>query len=313
MTKLAFVFPGQGTQAVGMGKEMADAYPEARSVFEEADEALGFSLSEIIFQGPEEKLRLTYYTQPAILTTSIAMYRVFEKAGFQPAYAAGHSLGEYSALVVAGAIDFADAVKVVHARGKLMDEAVPAGRGAMSAIIGGDRASIRSICEQVSQSTGVVELANINCPGQIVISGLAEAVAKAGEQLADAGLRVIPLVVSGPFHSSLMQPAAEKLIDVLDDVTVRDARIPVIANVSAKPVISADEIRGALYEQVASSVLWEDSVAYMLEQGVDTFVEIGPGQVLSGLIKKVSRRTPTLSIQDPASFDKTVSILKGDS
>ncbi|MFC4766043.1 ACP S-malonyltransferase [Effusibacillus consociatus] len=313
MTKLAFVFPGQGAQVVGMGKQMADTYPAARSVFQEADEALGFPLSQIIFEGPEDKLRLTYYTQPAILTTSIALYRVFQKEGFVPAFTAGHSLGEYSALVAAGAIDFADAVRVVHARGKLMDEAVPAGLGAMSAIIGGDRADIQEVCAQVSQTTGVVELANINSPGQIVISGKAEAVAKAGELLAEKGLRVIPLVVSGPFHSSLMQPAADKLVDVLNRVTVRDAEIPVVANVSARPVLSADEIRGALYEQVASSVLWEDSVKYMLEQGVETFVEIGPGQVLSGLIKKVNRRIPTLSIQDPATFEKTVSTLKGGS
>lgn len=312
MAKLAFVFPGQGAQTVGMGKAMADAYPAAKAVFEEADEALGFSLSEIVFEGPEDKLRLTYYTQPAILTTSIALYRVFQGEGFTPEYTAGHSLGEYSALVVAGAIDFADAVRTVHERGKLMDQAVPAGQGAMSAIIGGERADIQSVCEQVSQTTGVVELANINCPGQIVISGQAEAVTKAGEQLSEKGLRVIPLVVSGPFHCSLMQPAADKLVDVLNGVTIRDARIPVVANVSAKPVLSSDEIRGALYEQVASSVLWEDSVRYMLEQGVDSFVEIGPGQVLSGLIKKVNRRTPALSIQDPASFEKTVAALKGE-
>ncbi|WP_018132889.1 ACP S-malonyltransferase [Effusibacillus pohliae] len=312
MAKLAFVFPGQGAQTVGMGKAMADAYPEARAVFQEADEALGFSLSDIIFDGPEDKLRLTYYTQPAILTTSIALYRVFAKEGFTPAYVAGHSLGEYSALVVAGALDFADAVRVVHARGKFMDEAVPAGRGAMSAIIGGDRADIQAVCEQVSQTVGVVELANINCPGQVVISGQAEAVAKAGEQLEEKGLRVIPLIVSGPFHCSLMQPAAEKLVGVLQQVTVRDAQIPVVANVSAKPVLSADEIRGALYEQVASSVLWDDSVRFMLDNGIDTFVEIGPGQVLSGLIKKVNRRIPTLSVQDPATFEKTVSALRGE-
>lgn len=310
MAKLAFVFPGQGAQTVGMGKAMADLYPEARTVFEEADEALGFALSDIVFNGPEERLRLTYYTQPAILTTSVALYRVFEKEGFIPAYTAGHSLGEYSALVAAGAMEFADAVRVVHARGKLMDEAVPAGQGAMSAVIGGDRAAIRTVCERVSETTGVVELANINCPGQVVISGQAEAVAKAGERLSEKGMRIIPLVVSGPFHCSLMQPAAEKLVNVLNGVTVRDAKIPVVANVSAKPVLSADEIRGALYEQVASPVLWEDSVKFMLEQGVEAFVEIGPGQVLSGLIRKVNRRVQTLSIQDPDTYVKTVSVLK---
>lgn len=310
MAKLAFVFPGQGAQTVGMGKEMVDAYPTARAVFEEADEALGFSLSQIIFEGPEDKLRLTYFTQPAILTTSIALYRVFQAEGFVPAFTAGHSLGEYSALVVANAIDFADAVRVVHARGKLMDEAVPAGLGAMSAIIGGDRAVIRSVCEEVSNRAGAVELANINSPGQVVISGKAGAVEEAGKLLAEQGCRVISLVVSGPFHSKLMQSAADKLVSVLDDVTIRDAKIPVIANVSAKPVVSADEIRGALYEQVASSVLWEESVGYMLEHGVDAFVEIGPGQVLSGLIKKVNRRTPTYTLSDPATYEKTLIGLK---
>jgi [acyl-carrier-protein] S-malonyltransferase len=312
MKKLAFVFPGQGAQTVGMGKAMADAFPEAAAVFQEADEALGFSLSQIIFEGPEDKLKLTYYTQPAILTTSIALYRVFAKEGFTPAFTAGHSLGEYSALVVAGALEFADAVRVVHERGKLMDEAVPAGIGAMSAILGGERAQIQAVCDKVSSEVGVVDLANINCPGQIVISGTAEAVAKAGEQLTETGSRVIPLSVSGPFHSALMQPAAEKLIHVLDGVTVRDAQVPVVANVSARPVLSADEIRGGLYEQVASSVLWEDTVRYMLEEGVTDFVELGPGQVLSGLIKKVNRRAPTYSVQDPASLEKAVSVLKGE-
>ncbi|GIM47551.1 malonyl CoA-acyl carrier protein transacylase [Collibacillus ludicampi] len=310
MKKMAFVFPGQGAQTVGMGKEMADQFGEARSVFAEADEALGFKLSDLIFSGPEDKLRLTYYTQPALLTTSIAIYRVFAKEGFVPAFLAGHSLGEYSALVVAGAMDFSDAVRIVHARGKFMDEAVPAGVGSMSAVMGAERNLIEEICRQVTAEVGPVELANINCPGQIVISGKAEAVEEAGNRLSANGAKIVRLSVSGPFHSSLMQPAAEKLQQVLEEVEIRDAAVPVVANVSARPVVKAAEIREVLYQQVSASVLWEDSVRFMLDEGVEAFVEIGSGKVLSGLIKKVNRRIPTFNIQDPASLESVVSQLK---
>jgi len=313
MTKYAFVFPGQGAQVVGMGKEMAEAYPEAAAVFKAADEALGFSLSEIIWNGPEDTLRLTYYTQPAILTTSIAMYEVFKSQGVTPVCTAGHSLGEYSALVAAGAISFEDAVRVVHARGKFMDEAVPAGLGAMSAVMGMDRHELTDICAEVTAEHGPVELANINCPGQIVISGKAEAVAKAGEVIKDKGAKVTPLVVSGPFHSSLMSPAADKLAEVLAGVEIRDAQVPVIANVTGKPVQSAADIREALVKQVASSVLWEDSVRTMIgELGVESIIEIGPGKVLRGLIKKVDRRFPTLGINDVATYNETVAAIKGE-
>lgn len=310
MRKLAFVFPGQGAQTVGMGRAMAEQDAEARETFAEADDALGFSLSDIIFSGPEEKLRLTYYTQPALLTTSIALYRVFARAGYAPAFVAGHSLGEYSALVAAGSLSFADAVRVVHLRGRWMDEAVPAGTGAMAAVLGAERERLAEICRQVSREMAPVELANINCPGQIVISGKAEAVNEAGKILKEQGVRVIPLNVSGPFHSSLMQPAAEKLQQLLQEVEIRDAAVPVVANVSAQPVSRAAEIREALCRQVSSSVLWEDSVRFMLSQGVETFIEIGAGTVLSGLIKKVQRRITTCSIQDPDSLEKTLTRLK---
>ncbi|MCX7568453.1 ACP S-malonyltransferase [Tumebacillus sp. DT12] len=315
MSKYAFVFPGQGAQVVGMGKAMADAYPEAAAIFKQADEALGFSLSEIIWEGPEDKLRLTYYTQPAILTASIALYEVFKKEGIVPVCTAGHSLGEYSALVAAGALTFSDAVRLVHMRGTYMDEAVPAGQGAMSAVMGMDREELSAICADVSAAHGPVELANVNCPGQIVISGKAEAVSKAGEvikELDRSGVRVIPLVVSGPFHSSLMAPAADRLAEQLAAADVRDAQVPVIANCTASPVSTANEIRTALKEQVASAVLWEDSVRTMLELGVDTFVEIGPGKVLSGLIKKVDRKLQTFSIQTPETLDAALAAIKGE-
>jgi [acyl-carrier-protein] S-malonyltransferase len=317
MTKYAIVFPGQGAQVVGMGKEMAEAYPEAAAIFEQADEALGFPLSEIIWEGPEDKLRLTYYTQPAILTTSIALYEVFKKEGIVPLCTAGHSLGEYSALVAAGALTFTDAVRLVHLRGKFMDEAVPAGQGAMSAVMGMEREELAKVCAEVSNQYGPVELANVNCPGQIVISGKAEAVAKAGEAIKEltaerVGVRVIPLVVSGPFHSSLMAPAAEKLADELVKAQIRDASVPVIANYTAKPIRTATEIRTALKEQVASAVLWEDSVRTMLELGVEGFIEIGPGKVLSGLIKKVDRKLKTYSIQNPDTLTATLAAIKGE-
>jgi [acyl-carrier-protein] S-malonyltransferase len=313
MTRYAFVFPGQGAQTVGMGKEMAEQHPEAAAIFKRADEALGFSLSEIIWEGPEDKLALTYYTQPAILTASIALYEVFKKAGITPVATAGHSLGEYSALVAAGALTFEDAVRLVHARGTFMDEAVPAGQGAMSAVMGMDRDTLAGLCRDVTATHGPVELANINCPGQIVISGKAEAVEQAGVVIKEQGGKVKPLVVSGPFHSTLMKPAAEKLSDLLAEVAIQDAQVPVIANVTAKPVQNADEIRRALKEQVYSSVLWEDSVHTMLQDlGVEKFIEIGPGKVLAGLIKKVDKTVKTLPIQNPETYDATVAELKGE-
>ncbi|MDB5085620.1 MAG: [acyl-carrier-protein] S-malonyltransferase [Bacilli bacterium] len=305
MTTTAFVFPGQGAQKVGMGKDLAQEFAVARDVFAEADESLGFSLSKIIWEGPEDQLRLTYYTQPALLTMSVACLRVLQAslAGpLVPSFAAGHSLGEYSALVAAGSLTFSDAVRIVHLRGQFMDEAVPAGLGAMSAILGLDKVAIESICASVSTDKRPVELANLNCPGQIVISGEAHAVSQASDQLRAAGARVIELVVSGPFHSSLMKPAAEKLADELRGISIFPAKIPVVANVSAKAVTEPDEIFQALTSQVFSSVLWEDSVRYMLDQGVERFIELGSGTVLSGLIKKVNRKLPVHAASDTASL-----------
>jgi [acyl-carrier-protein] S-malonyltransferase len=310
MGKVAFVFPGQGSQFVGMGAELAGQSAVAGEIFAKADSALGFSLSSLCFEGPEEELRLTANTQPAILTASMAVYAVLKEKlpAFQPDFMAGHSLGEYSALCAAGALSFEDAVKVVRARGQYMEEAVPAGQGAMAAVLGMEREALHSVCEEVSASGHPVQLANLNSPGQIVISGSAEGVRLAGEKAKAGGAkRVMPLNVSGPFHSSLMQPAAEKLKPVLAGIAVQDAAVPVVANVTARPVTEAGVIVDRLIEQVASPVLWEDSVRWMVEQGVTTFVEIGPGKVLSGLIKKIAPAdTQIFAVQDMASLEELV-------
>lgn len=312
MGKVAFVFPGQGSQFVGMGQALSEQSEAARHIFEQADEALGFSLSGLCFAGPEEELKLTANTQPAILTASIAVFAALKEKlpDYKPAFVAGHSLGEYSALVAAGALSFADAVKTVRARGQFMEEAVPAGQGAMAAVLNMDRAALHAVCEEVTAAGHPVQLANMNCPGQIVISGSAEGVKLAGEKAKEAGAkRVLPLNVSGPFHSSLMQPAAEKLQAVLAGVTVQEATVPVVANVTARPVSEATIIVDQLVQQVSAPVLWEDSVQWMVEAGVTTFVEIGPGKVLAGLIKKIAPADTTIiSVQD---MDSLTELLNG--
>ncbi|MBG9945047.1 ACP S-malonyltransferase [Brevibacillus formosus] len=312
MGKVAFVFPGQGSQFVGMGQALSEQSEAARHIFEQADEALGFSLSGLCFAGPEEELKLTANTQPAILTASIAVMAALNEKlpDYKPAFVAGHSLGEYSALVAAGALSFADAVKIVRARGQFMEEAVPAGQGAMAAVLNMDRVALHAVCEEVTASGHPVQLANMNCPGQIVISGSAEGVRLAGEKAKEAGAkRVLPLNVSGPFHSSLMQPAADKLQAVLAGVTVQEATVPVVANVTARPVSEATIIVDQLVQQVAAPVLWEDSVQWMVEAGVTTFVEIGPGKVLAGLIKKIAPADTTIiSVQD---MDSLTELLNG--
>lgn len=308
MSKVAFVFPGQGSQTVGMCKAFYDQYPVAKRVFEEADEALGFSITKLCFEGPEDQLRLTFNTQPAILTASTACAAVLKEHGISCDVAAGHSLGEYSALVNAGAMAFADAVRVVRKRGQFMQEAVPVGEGSMAAVLGLDSDKIVEICRQAEAESGeAVQAVNFNCPGQVVIAGAVAAVNKAIEALKAAGAkRAILLPVSAPFHSTLMQPASERLGEVLADVKINDAKIPVVANVTAQEVISGDEIKKLLVKQAAMPVLWETSVRNMVAGGVDTFVEVGPGKVLTGFTKKIAKGMPGLNVEDPESLEKTL-------
>ncbi len=297
MGKIAFVFPGQGAQAVGMGKDAYESSPVAKATYDRADEALGYSISKLSFEGPEEELRQTANTQPALLATSVALLEMYKERGLKPDYVAGHSLGEYSALVAAGVLEFSDAVKLVRARGLYMEQAVPGGQGAMAAVLGAERAALQALCADITAAGTIVELANVNCPGQIVVSGSADGVAAVVERGKEAGAkRVIPLDVSGPFHSSLMQPAADKLAEALAQAEFRDAAVPVVANVHAKPVTSGAELRELLVKQVVSPVQWEDTIAYLIEQGVDTFVEIGSGTVLAGLIKKIDKSVRIVSV-----------------
>lgn len=311
--KTAFLFPGQGSQKVGMVQDLFENYDSVKALIKEADETLGFSISKMMFEGPDTELMKTEFTQPAILTASVAVWQVLKEHGLTPDIAAGHSLGEYSALVAAGAISFADAVHTVHLRGRFMQEAVPLGEGGMAAIIGSNPETIVKVCGEVSTEDLPVQAVNFNCPGQVVIAGATAAVEKACEALKEAGARrAIMLKVSAPFHSTLMEPAALRLKEVLDKIDIHDTALPVVANVNAKEETKADEIRKNLVDQAAHPVHWEESIRNMVAGGVDMTVEAGPGTVLTGFMKKIARSVPCHHAEDVATIDEVVAALKGE-
>ncbi len=313
MGKLAFIFPGQGSQAVGMGKDLLDAFAEARAVFDEVDAALGERLSRLCFEGPEAELKLTANTQPSILTASVAAAAVLAGQGVVPDLVAGHSLGEYSALVAAGACGAAEAARAVRARGAFMQEAVPAGRGAMSAVLGLDPAKVTEICAAIALDTGeVVSPANYNEPAQTVIAGSAGAVERAGARLKEAGAkRVLPLPVSAPFHCALMAPVKARLEPVLRAIRWTAPLRPVVTNVEAKPNQDAARIVPLLVEQVTAPVRWIECVQELVRQGATRMVEVGPGKVLSGLVKRIDRSVEVWNVEDRASLEKALAAVKG--
>ena len=303
--RMAFVFPGQGSQAPGMGKDLAEKFAVARQVFEEADDALGFAISRLCFDGPAEDLQLTENTQPAILTVSVAAFRAMLAAGIDaPAFVAGHSLGEYSALVAVRALSLSDAVRTVRARGRYMQEAVPVGTGAMAAVIGGELEAIEHVCAE-ARGDQVCSIANINAPNQVVIAGNTEAVDRAVEMLSGVARKVVKLKVSAPFHCALMKPAQDRLAADLERLSFSEPAMPVVTNVDARATTAPDELRDALVRQVSAPVRWVESMQLLIEKGVDTFVEAGPGKVLSGLMRQISRDVKMLNVEDAASLEAT--------
>ena len=311
MGKVAFVFPGQASQYAGMGKELAEKHPAAKAVFDEANNALGFSISRICFEGTEEDLKLTANTQPAILTCSVAIYRVLAERGLTPDYVAGHSLGEYSALVAAGALRFADAVQLVRKRGTYMQDAVPAGVGAMAAIMGLSPAVVADVCKRAAGNE-ICATANLNSPDQTVISGHAGAVKRAVELASQAGAkRAVILAVSAPFHSALMMPMQQRLEQDLRSTEFSNLQVPLVTNVDADTTTSGSEAREALIQQVSMPVRWEESVRLLIEEGVNTFVEVGPGRVLTGLLRQIERSVAALNVEDEKSLAATAEKIAG--
>jgi len=307
---VAFIFPGQGSQYVGMGRVFYDNFPAAREVFEEASDSLHFSISTLCFEGPEESLKLTENTQPAIVTTSVAALRVLEsEAGARAQLTAGHSLGEYSALVASGSLAFADAVRMVRLRGKFMQEAVPVGEGAMAALLGLDREEVERLCEEVSEGE-VLAPANFNCPGQIAIAGHTKAVQRAIERLKGMGRKAVLLPVSAPFHSPLMKTAGTRLEKELDRISISDLKTPVVTNVEAEINTSKDRVKGLLVTQVSSPVRWEESMRKMIENGIESMLEVGPGKVLSGLMKRIDPKIKVGNVEDIETLKKVGSFAK---
>jgi len=311
MGKVAFLFPGQASQYSGMGKELAEKYASARAVFDEADKALGISVSKLCFEGTEDELKLTANTQPAILAVSVAAFRVLAEKGITADYVAGHSLGEYSGLVAAGSLTFADAVKLVRKRGTYMQEAVPASQGSMAAIMGLSPTVVLDVCKRAAQGE-VCSPANLNSPEQTVISGHVGAVKRAVEIASQSGAkRAVVLAVSAPFHSALMLPAQEKLEKDLNAIKFADLQMPLVTNVDADSIRKGDEARSALVRQVTMPVRWEESMRMLLDEGVNTFVEVGPGKVLTGLMRQIERSVTTLNVEDEKSLAGTLDKITG--